>query len=238
MKNNNGQIISRLAKSALVKNKRKTLTMFFAVLLSAFLLFSVLTVGVTYFKMQRIQNIRMNGAEFDAIMYGVTEEQQEFCDENEDILRTGICAVSGYVEATDKDNTPNVGLMWADPTFWDTMMEPARTSVEGEYPKQENEIMVTEKALEECGYGNLDIGDTFRMTVGTPKGSFEKEFRISGKWSGYGEKKIFYVSQSFYEASGYQVSDVASGRFYMDIRQKLMTEKEQNALIEDMNLGK
>ncbi|HIV95521.1 MAG TPA: hypothetical protein H9997_09980, partial [Candidatus Sellimonas avistercoris] len=61
MKNNNGQIIFRLAKSALVKNKRKTLTMFFAVLLSAFLLFSVLTVGVTYFKMQRIQNIRMNG---------------------------------------------------------------------------------------------------------------------------------------------------------------------------------
>lgn len=120
MKNNNGQIISRLAKSALAKNKRKTLTMFFAVLLSAFLLFSVLTVGVTYFKMQRIQNIRMNGAEFDAIMYGVTEEQQEFCDENKDILRTGICAVSGYVEATDKDNTPNVGLMWADPTFWDT----------------------------------------------------------------------------------------------------------------------
>lgn len=116
MKNNNGQIISRLAKSALVKNKRKTLTMFFAVLLSAFLLFSVLTVGVTYFKMQRIQNIRMNGAEFDAIMYGVTEEQQEFCDENEDILRTGICAVSGYVEATDKDNTPNVGLMWPDPS--------------------------------------------------------------------------------------------------------------------------
>ena len=86
-------------------------------------------------------------------------------------------------------------------------MKPARTSVEGEYPKQENEIMVTEKALEECGYGNLDIGDTFRMTVGTPKGSFEKEFRISGKWSGYGEKKVFYVSQSFYEASGYQVSD-------------------------------
>ena len=76
-------------------------------------------------------------------------------------------------------------------------MEPARTSVEGEYPKQENEIMVTEKALEECGYGNLDIGDTFRMTVGTPKGSFEKEFRIPENGAATVRKRYFMSPKVF-----------------------------------------
>ena len=32
--------------------------------------------------MQRQQNIRLNGAEFDAIMYGISEEQKEILEEN------------------------------------------------------------------------------------------------------------------------------------------------------------
>ena len=59
--------------------------MILAVLLSSFLLFSVFTVGVTYFKMQRLQNIRLGGAEFDAIMYGMTEEQEEILKNNPDV---------------------------------------------------------------------------------------------------------------------------------------------------------
>lgn len=35
--------------------------MIFAVMLSVFLLFSVFTVGATYLKMQKLQNIRLNG---------------------------------------------------------------------------------------------------------------------------------------------------------------------------------
>lgn len=238
IKNNNMGITSVLAAKTMVNNKRRTITLFLSVLLSAFMLFSVLTVGDTFFKMQRMQNIRLNGAEFDAIMYGVTEEQLAYCEKNEDILLTGICAVAGYVEATEKDSTPNVGLLWADSDYWGTMMLPARESLQGEYPTVENEVMVTEESLKECGYENLGVGDTFSMTYGTPLGTFEKEFRISGKWDGYGAKKIFYMSHEFYENSGYQISEVASGRFHMDIRQKMMTQKDQDAFIEAMSLGK
>lgn len=51
--------------------------MILAVFLSSFLMFGIFTVGITYFKMQRLQNIRLSGAEFDAIMYGVTDRQKE-----------------------------------------------------------------------------------------------------------------------------------------------------------------
>ena len=58
-------------------NGRKTITLFLAVLLSSFLIFTIFTVGNSYFKLQKLQNIRMSGADFDAIMYGVTEEQRQ-----------------------------------------------------------------------------------------------------------------------------------------------------------------
>lgn len=55
--NNNQTVIKNLARASLKHNRRRYLVIFLAILLSAFMLFSVLTVGVTYFKMWKIQNL-------------------------------------------------------------------------------------------------------------------------------------------------------------------------------------
>lgn len=238
LENNNQAVITRMAKRSLKSNRRRSIIMILSIALSAFMLFSVLTVGVTYFKMQRLQNVRMNGADFDAILYGLTDEQRKMCEENPDITAAGIRANAGYVMSTARDSTPNVVLSWADDTYWNIMMKPARTWVKGEYPTKSDEIMVTQKALEECGMEDLGIGDSFEMEYGTPSGTETKEFRISGMWEGYGDKAIFYVSEEFYADSGYKLSDVASGRYQISFESKLMTQKEQDAFVESMNLGK
>ena len=238
LKNPNHKVIKRMAWNAIKVNRRKTITLFFAVLLSSFLVFTILTVGDSYFRLQKIQNIRMSGAEFDAIMYGVTDEQRQMCENNPDIVLTGTAGVCGWVEKTDQDSTPNVGLIWADDGYWTQMMEPVREKLEGRYPTALDEIMVTKSALRECGYEDLDVGDTLSMSYGTQKGIFTGIFRISGIWDGYGPKKQFFVSKEFYDQSGWKLSQASSGRYFMDFKQKLMTKKEQNAFIESMNLGK
>ena len=208
LKNPNQKIIKRMAWNNLKRNARKTITLLFAVVLASFLIFTIFTVGNSYFKLQKIQNIRMSGAEFDAILYGVTDEQKQLCEENPNITLTGTAGSCGWVEKTDKDSTPNVGLIWADDAYWTQMMAPVREKLEGTYPTAFNEIMVTKKALKECGYETLKVGDTFSMSYGTYDGIQTGNFKISGIWDGYGPKKLFYVS------------------------------KEQNAFIESMNLGK
>ena len=238
IKNNNTQVLTRMAGRVLRSNKRRSITMILAILLSVFMLFSVFTVGVTYFKMQRLQNIRMSGGEFDAIMYGVTKEQLKTCRENEDILRYGVHAVSGYIDETEYDNTPEVMLMWADETCWNEIMAPAREKVSGHYPVEEDEVMVTEYALEKCGFHGLKVGDTFTAVYGAGDIKCEKTFCISGIWEGFGEKSAFYVSEKFYEQTGLDPADVASGRFLIDFRQKLISQKEQDAFVESMKLGK
>ena len=238
LKNPNQKVIKRMAGNALKVNRRKTITLFLAVLLSSFLVFTMFTVGDSYFRLQKIQNIRMSGAEFDAIMYGVTDEQRQMCENNPDIVLTGTVGVCGWVEKTDQDSTPNVGLIWADDGYWTQMMEPVREKLEGRYPTALDEIMVTKSALKECGYEDLDVGDTLAMSYGTHEGIFTGTFRICGLWDGYGPKKQFYVSKEFYDQSGWKLSQAASGRYFMDFKQKIMTKTEQNAFIESMNLGK
>lgn len=92
---------------------------------------------------------------------------------------------------TEQDSTPNVGLIWVDDGYWTQMMEPVREKLEGRYPTALDEIMVTKSALKECGYKDLEVGDTLAMSYGTQKGIFTGTFRISGIWDGYGPKKQF-----------------------------------------------
>ena len=146
LKNPNQKVIKRMARNALKVNRRKTITLLLAILLSSFLVFTIFTVGDSYFRLQKIQNIRMSGAEFDAIMYGVTDEQRQMCENNPDIVLTGTVGVCGWVEKTAQDSTPNVGLIWADDGYWTQMMEPVREKLEGRYPTALDEIMVTKSA--------------------------------------------------------------------------------------------
>ena len=133
--NNNRKVIDRMAKSAVKNQKGKNLILFFSVVLASFMLFSIFTVGITYFKMNRLQNIRLNGGVYDAVMYGITEEQLEKCEADPDIDRAGIIAMSGYIESTEGDDTVDASCIWADPVSWDEIMAPARDWVKGEYPQ-------------------------------------------------------------------------------------------------------
>lgn len=210
--NNNRKIISRMAKSSIKKNSGKNWILFLSILLASFMLFSIFTVGITYFKMYRVQNIRLNGGDYDAVLYGITEEQREKCENDPGISRAGIVALSGYIESTEGDDTVEASCIWADRVYWDEIMEPAREWVKGSYPEKENEVMVTEEGLEKAGLSGLGIGDTF--TAGYRDGEGElltREFTISGMWDGYGVKSAFYVSEAFYQASGCDISEVMCG---------------------------
>lgn len=239
IKNHNSAVVKRMAKRSLTGNPRRSLTMTFAVLLSTFLLFSVFTVGATYMDMQKVQNIRLNGADFDAILYGVTKEQQRICENDPDVGKTGVIALAGYVVETAYDKTPNVSLAYADPVYWEEMMAPARESVEGTYPVAANEIMACKEALEKCGFKDVGIGDRITFTHEIKSGQQIKQtFKISGVWEGYGQKDLLYISKQFYETTGFTYADVYSGRYHITFNKKLMSQKEQQAFIGKLELGK
>lgn len=236
LKNNNQPVIKRIAKTNLKSNFRRSITMILAVLLSSFLLFSVFTVGLTYLKMNKLQNIRLNGADFDAVLYGVTEEQKTILDNDENVKQFGILTVAGAVRETETDKTPGVGLLYADAVLWDDMMSPTRTFLQGKYPTNENEIMVTEEALKKCGFENKKTGDEITFVYEIKEKRQEKTFQISGIWGGFGIVDNFFVSKAFCEQEG--IEELYNSRCDISFEKKWMSEEEQQAFIDKMELGK
>lgn len=236
LKNNNQAVVKRLAKNNLKSNRRRSLSMVLAIMLSSFLLFSVFTVGATYLKMQRQQNIRLNGAEFDAIMYGISEEQKEILEENPTVEHYGVVMVSGVVAETEADKTPGVGLLYADDTYWKKMMAPARKFVKGHYPVEENEVMVTEDALKKCGFSDKKIGDEITFVYEINEKREAKTFRISGIWDGYGDTDNFYMSKAFCDKQ--KLDAVYYGRCHISFCKKWMSDEAQQAFIDCMKLKK
>lgn len=212
--------------------------MVIAVALATFMLFSVFTVGITYFKMQKTQNIRLNGGEYDAILYGLTKEQKTICEKYPDMKATGAVVICGYAEETEKDKTPNVGFVWADNTYWNHIKKPAVKWVKGNYPVRENEVMASVDALKECGLEHLEVGDSFWMKYADRNGSVSKEFQISGIWEGYGDADTFYMSKAYLEQSGYELYDAKNTRYYLDFEKKYMPKQEQEAFLASMKLEK
>lgn len=238
LKNNNEAVITKMVKRSFRSGRSVNATILLAIMFSSFLLFCVFTVGVTFFEMKQTETIRFYGADYDAYLYGLTPKQQKLCEEDPDILRSGIEALAGYVIETEKDSTPDAALIWTDETCWEEMRAPGRTWMEGTYPQEADEVMVKREGLETCGLEGLKTGDTFTMTYHTALGEFTGEFRISGMWDGYGTDDSLLVSQAFYEQSGEELSSVGSGRYMIDFRQKLMSRAEQEAFTESLNLEK
>lgn len=238
MKKYNNKILWKMAVRSLKQNKTKNRMLLTAVMLSVFLIFTVLTVGSTYMEMEKVQNMRQKGAQFDAVLIGgITKEQLKWCRERENITAVGLQAYSGYPEKTRKDNTLHSGLIWCDEVFWEQQMAPAREMIRGTYPQKENELMVTRKSLKDCGMEDLGIGDSFEMTYTDHNGSHTKNFTISGIWDGYGDRQVFFVSRKFFENSGYTLDQTRSGIMYLNFDAEYLSEEERQDILAQLNLG-
>ena len=76
--NNNKKILDKLAKNTLRRNKKQMGILFLTICLSAFMLFSVFTLGITYLDLSRQQDTRLNGAEYDiALMNDLRDNKKK-----------------------------------------------------------------------------------------------------------------------------------------------------------------
>lgn len=164
--NNNKKILNKLAKNTLRRNKKQMGILFLTICLSAFMLFSVFTLGITYLDLGRQQDTRLNGAEYDiALMNGFTEQQKESLEENSFARSVGTESYAGYIKSTEYDGTVDTGLLWCDQTFWEEQMAPVRTKTEGFYPQEKDQLMVTREGLKALGKEDLQIGDRLFLAL-------------------------------------------------------------------------
>ena len=233
--NNNKKVIDKLAKHTLKNSGKKYIILGIAVFLSTFMLFSVFTLGITYLDMQKRQEIRLYGHDVDAsLMNGYTGQQKHICEDFKNVISVGSTCYAGYPIKSEKSENLHYAFIYADPVFWNQQAIPARTSQKGRYPEKENELMVTKKALEDCGMAGLTVGDSLSLTYADLSGTKTKDFMISGIWEGYGPKD-FYVSKAFLDTTGYKTERY--GILYLKFQNFILSKGEQERLRQELNLS-
>lgn len=237
--NNNERIISKMARNSLSGNRRKNAFIIIAVVLSAFMVSAVLTLGASYYQASRVQNIRQYGAKHDAVvMGGVSEKQIRSCREDREIEYVGLKAKCGKVQSNGRDDTLHTQFIWCNDVFWEKQKKPALQYVTGSYPQKEDELMISEAALKECGEEGMRIGSSLELVFEDETGLHRNTFTISGIFQDYYQDKEAYVSEAFFKKSGSSLSDVLSGSMYLGFRDWIWSEEKQKKFEEALQLGK
>ncbi len=220
--NNNQKIITTLALRSLQKNRRNTLVLFITIALSTLMLFSVLTVGSTYLNLWRLQNIRIEGGNFDStLINGYSQEQYDYLTTNKQVETVGIQTYAGYILGNEDNYNQEIGLFYVDEIFFKKQSASARKSLVGSYPKKDNEIMVSKIGLKKFGKESLKVNDVLTLTYKNNQGIFTKDFIISGIYDDYLSQLIFFVSLDFYLQTGYKLEN--DGILYIKYKHDFLT---------------
>lgn len=215
--NNNQTAIKRLAKKSYYSNKRRNFFVTLALILTAFMITSVFSLGSSYFETFQMQQIRSMGTTADVAITCLSESQAEELKHSDLVSVIGISQRLGSIDTTEMDDAL-LGLIWIDGTEWEQHRIPTISDVNGDYPQAENEVMLPTWALNEMGISNPQLGMdiSFSYQLGNNYQYVTGEFILSGYYTDYstfrvGNRGSVYVSEIFADKTGLSFGDISSG---------------------------
>lgn len=215
--NNNNTAIKRLAKKSYRSNKRRNFIVIIALVLTAFMITSVFSLGCSYFETFQLQQIRSMGTTADVAITNITKSQTEEIERSDLVTTVGISQRLGSVDTTMMDDAL-LGLSWIDQTEWEQHRVPTISNVHGNYPQASNEVMLPTWVLNEMKISNPQIGMeiTLSYQLGNNYQYLTENFLLSGYYTDYSTSRVgnrgsVYVSEAFAVQTGLSFSDITSG---------------------------
>ncbi len=211
VKNNNTHIVKRLTRGVLKENKTRNKFLIMAVALTTFMLFTVAIFMYSMIINSSIMWTRILGTSANMSLSYPTEAQIEQIEDFEDIQASGIYIDSGKVtnEALALGNE-KIWLEYYDNECFEEIYSPALTDIVGKYPVDENEIMVSKRALDYLEYYSKGIGDTIELSFVIDEREYVDTFIISGIFTDYGREGYtnILVSEDFVNEYDFNNEDV------------------------------
>ena len=148
------------------------------------------------------------------------------------ISQAGRCVTVGPSESEG----PVCSIRWADADAWEKLLRPAYTEIHGNYPEQEQEIMLSVRALKELGITAPEVGMEIPLRVSYSLfQSSEETFLLSGWFTDYGsEAAPGYVSEKKLSVWGIRPEEEADLIFRQADR--LDWQETETRLYEDLQM--
>ena len=162
--NNNKNIIKKITKSSLKANKTRNIFAIIAIILTTFMISSIFTLGISFSKNYSVMNLRYQGTTATTFLPNPTDEQIK---QIEDLKISEAIGKEIYVGNLNSDKLSkknrSIELKYLNQEGWEKQIKPAVGEIKGEYPKRENEIMLSEMAKKLLDIEDAKIGDKVKL---------------------------------------------------------------------------
>lgn len=252
---NNQQIVATVAKKTYHANRKRNILTIFAIILTTFLIVSVLGIGIGYWKMISERQIKMNGMDYDIELTEPTDEQVEIARSLDSIKYAGVCVKCAILDSANNKKLSKVQLYWTDSICWEKQCLPAFDSMVGEKPKNKKDIVLSKEALRDMGIRKPEIGMEIALTY-TPLAENEKTqasktqnqnsnktgllketFILSGYYTDFTGNARGFVSDAFYETTGAKQTDFTQGTLKMTLENPLYSKQTILSLQNKLHLS-
>lgn len=202
--NNNTEVIKKIIKRELTAEKKRNFFIIVAIFLTAFMLTSVFSIGMSYYHTVVMGKKRIEGSLSQMAFGKPTEEQLARICTLDYVETIGISAIAAQTK-----EIPGIGAVsvaYVDQTQWEEMFCPVFTDIEGYYPEKENEIMLSRYLLEALGIRDAKVGMTVPVSYYVNGAEVTKDFILSCIYTEYshgrpGSQIAVYCSRALAESS-------------------------------------
>lgn len=185
--NNNKAIIKKITSRELSAEKKRNFFIVSAILLTAFMLTSVFSIGMSYYDTIAMREKRMQGS----------LSQMAFAHPRDDQLGKiyaldyiDVVGIGAFVAATnDIPGVPECPISYVDQTQWEEMFCPTYTNVVGYYPAKENELMLSRYILDALKIDNAEIGMTIPLSYIIDGNTITEDFVLSCIYTEYSHSR-------------------------------------------------
>lgn len=242
IKINNRKVIAEVAAKTYRANVKRNLLTIFSMLLTSFLIVTVLSIGSSYWDTINLRQLRMSGADYDIELTEPRADQVDIIRGMESVEKAGVSVKCGIVKSYKEKALGKVKLFWYDETAWKEQCIPALEKMTGSYPTQEREIMLSTSALGVMGIKNPVVGMKLPLKYNILSEqnngeTVEKEFVLSGFYRDYAGAEKGLVSEVFYQQTGVKQTDLTQGVLWITLKNSLYSEEDIVEMQDAVSLG-
>ena len=206
--NRNKDIIKRVEKGMMKANRTRNIFAIVAVALTTFMITTVFSLGINYKENMDLMEVRTSGTNANVTLAMPTKDQEKEIRDLDYVDTVGTQYMIGSVVGKNEaDRDLAIAMQFYDNTEWEKHYKEAISNINGNYPKKENEIMLSEDALSQLGIKNPKLDMEIPLSYVSKDGEQKDTFTLSGWFRSYTGTGMAFLSENYCEEHGYTLQN-------------------------------
>ena len=182
----NSTAVRRIATRSMKANHTRNLFALLAIVLTTFMISTVFSIGLSFAKNYQAMQLRLSGTSASIFLNNPSGEQLQKIKAASQVEAAGTqISVGTAAQKTKEGKNANIAILSYDQTEWEKHITPAIGDVHGSYPKAEDEIMLSSRALSQLGIESPMQGMAVPLTYRINGEIRTDSFRLSGWYTEY-----------------------------------------------------